>query len=225
MTFLAIISSYLLGAIPFGVLVGRARGVDVRAVGSGNIGTTNVWRALGPRAGSLVFALDVAKGLAAPLLARAVLGNDDNVVALCALVAVLGHTFSVFLNFKGGKGIATAFGAMLGLAPAVALGCLALWGAALLLSRTISIASVAACLVAPPACAFTGLPPAYVAVVAVFALVALLKHVPNMKRIKAGTEPKVGQWGKLHRAASEAEPADKSPEASAAKPIGKVTGG
>jgi glycerol-3-phosphate acyltransferase PlsY len=114
MIYIAIALSYLCGAIPFGVLVGRACGVDVQRVGSGNIGTTNVWRALGPKMGALVFALDVAKGLAAPLLAKTLVPVNINVMALCALVAVLGHTFSVFLKFKGGKGVATAFGAMLG---------------------------------------------------------------------------------------------------------------
>src|SRR4028119_1803906 len=149
MTALALFISYLLGAIPFGVFVGRARGIDIRAVGSGNIGTTNVWRALGPGAGSLVFALDVAKGLAAPLLARAFVGNEYSIVALCALVVVLGHTFSIFLKFKGGKGIATAFGASLALAPLPALACIALWALVLGVSRTISIASIAACVAAP----------------------------------------------------------------------------
>src|SRR4028119_1387301 len=149
MTALALFISYLLGAIPFGVLVGRARGIDVRAVGSGNIGTTNVWRALGPGAGSLVFALDVAKGLAAPLLACTLVGNEYWIIALCALVAVLGHTFSVFLKFKGGKGIATAFGVLLGLNWMLALGLFALWGAVLALSRMISVASVVACIAAP----------------------------------------------------------------------------
>jgi glycerol-3-phosphate acyltransferase PlsY len=192
MTALALFISYLLGAVPFGVLVGRARGIDVRAVGSGNIGTTNVWRALGPGAGSLVFALDVAKGLAAPLLARAMVGNEYSIVALCALVAVLGHTFSVFLKFKGGKGIATAFGVLLGLNWMLALGLFALWGAVLGLSRMISVASIVACVAAPIAFVVAKQPWPYTAVIVLFATVAIIKHFPNMKRIAAGTEPKLG---------------------------------
>jgi glycerol-3-phosphate acyltransferase PlsY len=192
MTALALVLSYLLGAIPFGVLVGRARGVDVRAVGSGNIGTTNVWRTLGPVAGSLVFALDVGKGLAAPLLARALVGNEYSIIALCALVAVLGHTFSVFLKFKGGKGIATAFGVLLGLNWMLALGLFALWGAVLGLSRMISVASIVVCVAAPIAFIVAKEPWPYTAVIALFATVAIIKHIPNMKRIAAGTEPRVG---------------------------------
>jgi glycerol-3-phosphate acyltransferase PlsY len=189
---LALFVSYLLGAIPFGVFVGRARGIDIRAVGSGNIGTTNVWRALGPSAGSLVFALDVAKGLAAPLLARVLAGNEYSIVALCALVAVLGHTFSVFLKFKGGKGIATAFGVLLGLNWTLALGLFTLWAVVLGLSRMISVASVVACVAAPVAFIAARQPWPYTAVIALFATVAIIKHIPNMKRIAAGTEPRLG---------------------------------
>ena len=192
LTILAVIASYLLGAIPFGVLVGRARGVDVRAVGSGNIGTTNVWRTLGPGAGSLVFALDVAKGLAAPLLSKWLVGTEDSTIALCALVAVLGHTFSLFLQFKGGKGIATAFGVLLGLNWILALALFALWGAVLGISRMISVASIAACITAPIAFIVMKQPPPYIAVICLFAIVAIVKHIPNMKRIAARTEPKVG---------------------------------
>ena len=193
MIFLAIILSYLCGAIPFGVLVGRACGVDVRAAGSGNIGATNVWRILGPRAGSLVFALDVAKGFVAPMLGRWLCGGEAKAVAICALVAVLGHTFSVFLKFRGGKGIATAFGTMLGMAWPLALACLALWGAVLLMSRIISVASIAVCVVGLPLFIWAKQPIPYIAVVALFAVVTLLKHIPNMKRLRAGTEPKIGQ--------------------------------
>ena len=185
--------SYFLGAIPFGVLVGRACGVDVQRVGSGNTGATNVWRALGPKMGALVFALDVFKGFAATEFARRLLPNNANALALCALVVVLGHTFSIFLRGKGGKGIATAFGAMLGLIPLVALGCFTLWGLVLGLSRTISVASIAACIAAPLAALLTHQTLPTVGVVTLFCLVGLAKHVPNMKRLKAGTEPKIGQ--------------------------------
>ena len=193
MLFLALLLSYLCGAIPFGVLVGRACGVDVQSVGSGNTGATNVWRALGPKMGALVFALDVFKGFAATEIARRLAPNDANALALCALVVVLGHTFSILLKGKGGKGIATAFGAMLGIMPLVALGCFALWGLVLGLSRTISVASIAACIAAPIAAWITHQTLPIVGVVTLFCLVGLAKHIPNMKRLQAGTEPKIGQ--------------------------------
>jgi glycerol-3-phosphate acyltransferase PlsY len=189
----ALLLSYFCGAIPFGLIVGKLRGVDIRTVGSGNIGTTNVWRILGPAAGSLVFALDVLKGLAAPLLAKALLPPHSYwEVAACAALAVLGHTFSLFLKFRGGKGIATGFGAMLGIVPLVAIGCLVAWGIALGLSRMISVASIVACVVAPFGLVLTQAPLPYGTVVTVLAFVALVKHIPNMKRIIARTEPKLG---------------------------------
>ncbi len=193
MNVLAALLSYFCGAIPFGILVGRARGVDVTSVGSGNIGATNVWRTLGPAAGTLVFVLDVGKGFAAPLLARTMVGPSEySLIAICALVAVLGHTFSVFLKFRGGKGIATAFGALLGLNPLLALALFAVWGMILVLSRTISIASILVAFAAPIVFFVAKQPTAFTLVVALFAAVAITKHFPNMKRIASGTEPKIG---------------------------------
>ena len=188
-----LILAYFIGAIPFGVLVGRACGVDVQSVGSGNIGTTNVWRALGPKMGATVFALDVFKGTAASLLARALVPDNQTLWALAMLVVVSGHTFSVFLKFKGGKGVATAFGAMLGVVPIVALGCFALWGLMLLVSRMISVASIAVCFAAPIGAIFIGATTPTVGVITLFCVVGLVKHIPNIKRILAGTEPKIGQ--------------------------------
>jgi glycerol-3-phosphate acyltransferase PlsY len=194
----ALIVSYFLGAIPFGYIVGRMRGVDIRAVGSGNIGATNVWRILGPKAGSIVFALDVLKGFAATegteLIIGSTLPSHEHrvLIALCAVVVVLGHTFSVFLKFKGGKGIATAFGAMLGMVPVVAISCFALWGVVLYFSRIISIASIAACASTPIFLSLAKSPAEYGIVVIILAMIGLLKHLPNMQRLIAGTEPKMG---------------------------------
>jgi glycerol-3-phosphate acyltransferase PlsY len=192
MTIIAFILSYFLGAIPFGVLVGKARGVDVRAAGSGNSGATNVWRTLGPAAGLAVFALDVLKGLAAPYIARVLAGNDAHwIIAVCAVLAILGHTFSVFLKFRGGKGIATGLGAALGLMPIPALVAFAVWLGVLLLSRMISVASIAACIALPIAACLSGAPTPFVVVITIIALLAIVKHFPNMQRILAKTEPKI----------------------------------
>ncbi len=194
--FLSCLLGYFLGAIPFGVLVGKARGVDVRAVGSGNSGATNVWRTLGPAAGITVFALDVLKGLAAPFIARLLVGPADHwAIALCAALAIVGHTFSVFLKFRGGKGIATGLGAALGLMPIPALIAFAAWGLVLLVSRMISVASVVACVVLPLVAWQFNVPQPYIVVITVIAIIAIIKHIPNMKRVAAGAEPKV-QIGK-----------------------------
>ena len=190
---LALALAFLCGSIPFGVLIGKSRGVDVRAVGSGNIGTTNVWRALGPVAGGLVFALDVAKGVAGPLLGHWLIPQTEIGIAACGIAAVLGHTFSPFLGFKGGKGIATSLGALLGLMPIVGVIIFAFWGVVLGLTRMISAASIAACFGLPILALLFHAPTPYFVVALLMSVVAFVKHIPNLKRIKAGVEPRVGQ--------------------------------
>ena len=187
----SVAASYFVGALPFGVLVGKRLGVDVRTVGSGNTGATNVWRALGPKAGAAVFALDVAKGLFGPILARG-LGASENIVALCAVVAVLGHVFSIFLKGRGGKGIATALGAILGLSAPVALIALALWGVVLGLSRWVSLASIVAATSVIVLPWLFHVPTSHALVMGVMGALAIAKHIPNIKRLLDGTEPKVG---------------------------------
>lgn len=191
---LTFVACYLIGAIPFGVLVGRACGIDVRSVGSGNIGATNVYRTLGPKAGIPVFLLDVGKGLVAPWIARWQLGpTQHSAIAICAVLAVIGHTFSVFIGFRGGKGIATSLGAMFGLAPVPALFSFALWAVMVAISKYISVASIVASLAVPIVAWVAGAPREYVMVIGAMGLIALVKHIPNMKRLRAGTEPKLNQ--------------------------------
>lgn len=189
---LAFLLSFFIGAIPFGVYIGKMRGVDVRSVGSGNIGATNVWRVLGPKAGTAAFVLDVLKGVAGVLIGRWLL-NYELGYALCGIAAVLGHTFSPFLGFKGGKGIATSLGALLALMPMVGVLAILTWAFVLYKTRTVSIASVTACIGLPFfAYAFYGFK-LFFFVALLMGVIAFLKHIPNMKRIKAGTEPKIGQ--------------------------------
>ncbi len=194
MTTLAFILSYLVGAIPFGVLAGKLCGVDVRTIGSGNIGATNVYRALGPKVGLAVFLLDVFKGVAGPFIGRALLGPQAfTEIALCGLLVSVGHVFSVFLKFKGGKAIATGLGVFGALSLPVAGLALAVWAIVLGMTRMVSVASIAACLATPVACWYFKVPMPFFVVMSLIALVAFLKHVPNLKRIMAGTEPKLGE--------------------------------
>lgn len=186
--------AYLVGAVPFGLLIARARGVDLRAVGSGNIGASNAWRALGPALGTLVFVLDVLKGFAGPELARRVVGPGAfGVIALCGTLAVIGHTFPVFLGFKGGKGVATGLGVGLGLVWVPVLAAFALWGAVLGVTRYISVASLAALAFAVVFAVALRAPWPYVAVILATAVTVWIKHIPNLKRLRAGTEPQVGR--------------------------------
>lgn len=192
---LATIAAYLLGSIPFGWLVGMSRGVDVRKIGSGNIGATNVVRALGRKAGALVFALDAAKGIAAvaviPKCVFALGGSLPGWMPLVLAAAVIvGHSFPVFLGFKGGKGVSTGLGIAIALVPHTAAIALAIWIVAFVATRYVSVSSIVAALfVAGGAWEFD--PKAGVAVlsaVSVLALLVVAKHRSNIVRLAKGTE-------------------------------------
>ena len=157
-TTVAILASYLLGAVPFGLIVARARGVDIRKVGSGNIGATNVFRSVGKPWGILVYALDMLKGWAPAALFPGLVANIAGAAPLhldlaCGLAAVAGHNWPVYLRFKGGKGVATTSGVLLGVSPTcMGLGLLT-WIVVFVTSRYVSVASmVAAIVVAACAC-------------------------------------------------------------------------
>jgi len=200
--------SYLLGSVPVGYLIVRAvRGIDVRTIGSGNIGATNVTRALGPKWGFVAFALDFGKGLLPPI-ALAPLARSQLVPAqselLLALVyggcAVAGHLWPVYLRFNGGKGVATSAGVLAGAATIpVALTAL-VWGTGIALTRRVSIASILAALALPIITAVvvwrrgegrTGV--VLVTFCAGLSLMVLWRHRSNMKRILDGTEPRIGR--------------------------------
>jgi glycerol-3-phosphate acyltransferase PlsY len=152
-TLLAITAAYLLGAVPFGLLVARTRGVDIRTVGSGNIGATNVWRCVGKTWGALVYALDMAKGIIAvaviPKLLAGLTGDDSGLTIrlACGLFAVVGHNWPVYLRFKGGKGIATTAGVLLGIAPAAMGIGIVTWILVFVTGRYVSLASIVAAVV------------------------------------------------------------------------------
>src|SRR5512135_10905 len=188
--------AYLLGSVPFSFLVARAFGVrDVRRVGSGNVGATNVLRSAGPAAGLLAFALDAAKGLAATLLAIRLLPAETvlPVSAVAAVAAVVGHMYPVWLRFQGGKGVATGLGAFAPLAPAAALGALAVFAIVALATRFVSLGSVSGAIVlAALAVGLRGPDPVAVAAVLSAALV-VFRHRSNLRRILGGTERRVGQ--------------------------------
>jgi glycerol-3-phosphate acyltransferase PlsY len=142
-----VIAAYFVAAVPVGVLLGRLRGVDIRAVGSGNIGATNATRALGARLGLLVLVLDVGKAALPVVLARQpfALGPHDHAgLAAVAMAAVLGHIFPVYLGFRGGKGVACALGVFAAIDPPVALGALVMYVQTLVLTRTSAIGSLTA---------------------------------------------------------------------------------
>jgi len=138
---LLVLFAYLLGSVLFGEIIARIRGVDLRRIGSGNVGATNVGRALGRKYAALVFLLDMLKGFVPTALALSFYGMESRTVALAGVAAVLGHMYPVFAGFKGGKGVATAFGVLLALSRELALMVLLVWGGVLLWKRYPTVSS------------------------------------------------------------------------------------
>jgi glycerol-3-phosphate acyltransferase PlsY len=181
--------SYLLGSIPSGFIIGALSGVDVRNTGSGNIGATNVARVLGKGLGLLTLLADIAKGFA-PVFVSQHLGMSNLAVALVGVAAFLGHLYPIFLNFQGGKGVATAFGALLAIAPAAPLILAVFFGSAVLVSRIVSLGSIAAALAAPVVLWALGYAPVFVAMGVFLGAMVIFRHRGNIKRLRAGTEPR-----------------------------------
>lgn len=193
---------YLLGALPFGLLVARAmKGIDLRDYGSHRTGATNALRTIGARGAALVFVLDVAKGAAAVLLARLLLGDDAGLgewaAALAGLAAIVGHNWSVFIRFTGGRGVATSAGALLALVPPAVLLLVPIVVAIMWRWRYVSLGSVLGALIAPLIVAALMLIggaelPQLAYALAAGALVTAA-HGDNIARLRAGTERRIGQ--------------------------------
>ncbi len=184
---------YLLGSIPSGVVLTRIMGLgDLRAIGSGNIGATNVLRTGNKTAAALTLVFDAAKGAIAVLLARFITGEDA--VQVAALAAMIGHCYPVWLKFKGGKGVATFLGLMLALAWPVGIGCCIVWLFAAAVTRTSSMGGLAAASASTILMVALGYGYALLLGIALTILL-YVRHRANIIRIKAGTEPKIGQKG------------------------------
>jgi len=198
----AVIVSYLLGSIPAGYLAGRLAGVDIRKVGSGNIGATNVMRVLGKAYGYPVFAIDFLKGLAAVrvsiLIARhtQLAGTSMELIGIVAAVScVTGHVFPVWLQFKGGKGVATSAGALFGLMPVALLIGAAVWIAMFQVTRYVSVASITAAIALPIVILIMiSLDQARTMALLYFSIclaaMVILRHRSNLARLVRGTEPR-----------------------------------
>lgn len=187
-------AAYLLGSIPFGLLAGLLRGRDLRKEGSGNIGATNAMRVLGKPAGYTVFALDFAKG-AVPVFAAEALGAPEGILIACGLFAILGHNFPVWLGFKGGKGIATSGGVILSLfGPVVFAISIGTWILVFLVSRYVSVASIAGALALSAAMGTSAAAGKETWVLASVAfcmtVLAVWRHRSNIVRLINGAEPR-----------------------------------
>jgi glycerol-3-phosphate acyltransferase PlsY len=194
----AVALGYLLGAIPSGLLIGRwLRGVDIRQSGSGRTGATNAMRSLGARGFALTFVADAGKAAIAVLIARAI-GGDGSLVAesLAAIAAIVGHNWSLFLKGSGGKGVATSAGVFLALMPIHALIALVVFLVFFRTTRHVSVGSMAAAVALFIATFFIHTPAILRALVLVASVMVLIKHIPNMKRLARGEEPKVNFGGR-----------------------------
>jgi len=206
-----LLASYLLGSVPFAFLLGKAHGIDIREHGSGNVGATNLGRALGRRWGIAAFVLDFLKGLSPVLVARGLAGADRFGLAQAAAhielgagaAAIVGHVFPLWLGFRGGKGVATTFGAMTGLAWIATLAAGALWALVFGATRTVSVASLAAGAALPVAVWLThwGRPLAEfggtLSVASAVAVLIVVRHRSNIVRIVRGEEPRFRRGARI----------------------------
>lgn len=206
MLWLLILPGYLAGSIPFGLLLGKLRGVDIREEGSGNIGTTNVFRILGRKAGIFCLVLDVLKGFVPVFLAHQLVPDDltgDTIEVLTAFATIMGHNYSPWIGFKGGKGIATTGGALLALAPFAVLVLVVIFVIVTLTTKYVSLGSIATGIALPLLTLFGSYYHGKIAdgtwnkPLFVFSLVAgtlaVWKHRSNLARLRAGTEHRLGQ--------------------------------
>ena len=188
---LVALMSYLLGSVPFGLVITRMMGLgDLRQIGSGNIGATNVLRTGNKRAAAATLILDAAKGAVAVLVARAVAGEDA--AQLAGLSSFLGHLFPVWLRFRGGKGVATFLGTLLALAWPVGLAACATWAAAAAVTRISSLAALTAAALSM-VWLMVFQQGQMIVLVAVLTLLVYIRHWANLQRIKNRTEPRIGQ--------------------------------
>jgi glycerol-3-phosphate acyltransferase PlsY len=186
---LVVVLAYLLGSIPFAFLAGRARGIDLRTVGSGNLGAANVFRTLGREMGLAVMAADILKGVVAVVIAR--LLTDDPWPAVAAAAAMAGHVFPVWLRFKGGKGVAVGGGAVIGLMPLAALILFAVWIVTVAVTRYTSLAAIVGAVIATPLVWAMGYPAADIVFTALAAAAVLFLHRANIGRLLRGQENRI----------------------------------
>jgi glycerol-3-phosphate acyltransferase PlsY len=191
---LAVVAAYLVGSIPFAQLLSQRRGVDLRRVGSGNVGATNVLRTLGLRAAFLAMMLDAVKGTVAVLVAQR-LTNGVAAPVAAGLASMIGHVYPVWLRFRGGKGVATAAGAFAVLTPGAAIAAVAVFLLAVAVSRFISVGSMAGAVILAGWAIASDAPRAVGIGAAMAAIMVIVGHRANLARLANGTERRVGQRG------------------------------
>ena len=184
--------SFIIGSIPTGLLIARAKGIDLRKVGSGNIGATNVMRAVGKKAALFTLIGDIAKGIVPVVITKA-LAFDPLYAGISGISAILGHNFSIFLKFKGGKGVATSIGVVLALSPHVGLFTVIMWLMTAKWTRYSSLSALVAFGLLPLSFYLIDHSRQNIIFGAIIALLIFIRHTANIKRLVQGTETKIGQ--------------------------------
>ncbi len=187
---LVLLASYFIGSIPFGYIIARIWKVDIRKHGSGNIGATNVFRILGPIPGILAFILDLLKGTLAIYLIF-LTTNRPEIIILAGLCAIVGHTFPIFLKFKGGRGAATGLGVLLGIAPEIFLAAVVVVILIIVITRYVSLASIITPILVAIAFISFKKPLPYTIVVGLAAGLIVFRHIPNIKRLLKRQENRI----------------------------------
>jgi glycerol-3-phosphate acyltransferase PlsY len=196
---LAILAAYLVGAVPIGWLVARAFGVsDIRRHGSGNIGATNVLRTLGRVPAVVTLLADILKGYLAVMLGSALAGGESGTVAASTVAAVVGNCWSIFLGFRGGKGVATGLGALLRTVPLATLAALPVFVAVVATTRYVSLGSLLAAACVPLGAVLLGYPRAFAVAALAVAAIVIARHHANIARLRAGTETRLGRRSGNH---------------------------
>ena len=198
---LVAVVAYLIGSIPTGYLMARAKGVDIRSVGSGNIGATNVFRVLGKGPGTVVLLIDALKGYIPakllPMVFYTRIANPEDhyqyLMIVAGFFAIIGHNYTCWLRFKGGKGVATSAGVLIAWVPVALLITLASWIVVFAVSRYVSLASIVAAVVLPFAVWCTRERPLMIGIATVLSALAIYKHRANIQRLLAGTENRIGK--------------------------------
>ncbi len=195
---LIILGCYLLGSIPFGYIAGKLfKKIDIRELGSGNIGATNVFRILGPSLASLVLIVDIGKGIFSIYLVQYF--NIDNllILTIAGLAVICGHDWSLFLGFKGGKGIATTFGVIFALNPIISILAIVVWVVVMIITRYASLSSILAVISIMIFTILFKQPYEYIIFSAIIILLSIFKHKENIKRLRSGNERKIGKKSKI----------------------------
>lgn len=195
---LIILGCYLLGSIPFGYIAGKLfKKIDIRELGSGNIGATNVFRILGPSLASLVLISDIGKGIFSIYLVQYF--NIDNllILTIAGLAVICGHDWSLFLGFKGGKGIATTFGVIFALNPIISILAIVVWVVVMIITRYASLSSILAVISIMIFTILFKQPYEYIIFSAIITVLSIFKHKENIKRLRSGNERKIGKKSKI----------------------------